>query len=167
MPAEYNSTHAMSVNNTNPTKGNSTMSNIKLFRLRSQGELHGYRDVPINWFVDHRSHPLFGINGSLGVEARDLIADYDPSDGVYGTDYLDECFTEDEAKAFTAWLKQHRKTDAAILPVKLPIPNDRFPFGGIPAGGETDFLMIAQSPDYDLKFGVWGFYDLRGGELAS
>jgi hypothetical protein len=108
------------------------MSEIKLFHVRSRANLHGYKDVPIDWFVTKR-----------------------------GPHYGPEQFTEDEAKALTDWLAAHRKCSTTIEPVEFPRPDNVMSFNEIPVGGENDFLMISESPDYDLPFKVDGHYDVR------
>lgn len=147
------------------------MSEIKLFRVTSRADLHGYKDVQIDWFVTEREGHLFGPGGSLNLEVRDAIPDYAGGDyhGYDSADHLEEYFTEDEAKALTDWLAAHRKcTTTTIEPGKFPQQENGRIFmalGSIPVGGETDFLMIGKSPDYDLPFKAWGYYDLRGWEL--
>jgi hypothetical protein len=106
-----------------------------LFTVRSLADMRGYRDVPIDWFVTERQ----GSSVHLG-----------------------EHFTEDEARALTDWLAEHRKCATTIEPVKLPEPDNVMSFNEMPVGGETDFLMIDEAPEYDLPFKVNGHFDVRG-----
>ena len=52
------------------------MPDIKLFKVHSYADLHGFKDVPIVWFVDKRERRLFGPGGSLNVQVRDVLPNY-------------------------------------------------------------------------------------------
>lgn len=151
-----------------------TMNPVELFYVTSRiANLHGYRNVPIQWFVAERAHPLFGPGGWLGVPYERVIEGYSLPDsyGSYGPfgceGVVEECFTGDEAKAFVGFIQTHRAgtTNVLIEPVKLPIGNNRMGIGDQPVGGDTDFLTIGDSPDYDLPFKVWGLMDFSDCEF--
>ena len=80
-------------------------------------------------------------------------------------------FTESEAKTFSDWLLTYRQTVTAVEPVQFPIMLEGNTILGAilttPVGGETDFLMIDRSPDYDLPFEVEGYFDIRGCERIA
>jgi hypothetical protein len=138
----------------------------KLFELHSVVDnLRGYKNVPISFFVHKRPQQLFGKDGSLGVEYRDVITDYDPTCDdtvVYAELALEELFTEEEARPFIEWARTHRDdTTAKMEEAKLPLENNIMGIGAVPVGGGTDFLMISSVDDYDLPFEVWGFVDVR------
>jgi hypothetical protein len=141
----------------------------ELFHVRSKiANMHGFKNVAIVWFVDMRAQPLFGENGSLGVEYGHVITNYDATDRDFCCAELavEEMFTKDEAEAFQAFVRAKRNdATATIEPAKLPIANNIMGYGAIPTGGGPDFLMIGDRPDYDLPFKVWGFYDVRGYEF--
>jgi hypothetical protein len=138
----------------------------ELFHVQSKiANMHGYKNVAIDWFVRRRAQPLFGESGSSGVEYGRVITNYDATD-PYAELAVEEMFTKDEAEAFQTFARTKRNdATAAIKPAKLPIANNIIGCGEIPAGGGPDFLMISDSPDYDLPFKVWGFYDVRGYEF--
>jgi hypothetical protein len=107
----------------------------ELFSVRSEiANMHGYKNVTIEWFVDRRAQPLFGENGSLGVEYGRVIMNYDATD--YAELAVEEMFTKDEAEALQAFLRAKRNDATAIIePAKLPIANNIVGLGAIPAGG--------------------------------
>jgi hypothetical protein len=120
--------------------------------------------VTIHWFVNKRERPLFGPGGSLGIEYRDVITDYDPND-MLPEGAVEELFTEAEAKAFCEFLNAHRDyTNTEIKPYsKFPISNSMMGLGATPMGGGIDNLMTGDAPDYNLPFKVYGYYDLNHG----
>ena len=137
------------------------MKPVQLFYVRSQiADLHGYKNVPVTWFVAERARPLFGPDGWLGIPYERVITGYipDPDGGQYGCESaVEECFTDEEAKAFVEFIRTHRNdASASIDPVELPIGSNTMGISDQPVGGDTDFLTIGDSPDYDLPFKVWG-----------
>ncbi len=136
---------------------------IKLFHIHSRtNNLRGYKDVPIDWFVEKRERPLFGPNGSLGVAYQEVIEKYDARQHDYAEMALEGYFTEAEAGAFVDWVRAHRNDDTAMVEQKsLPIANNIMGFIAIPVGGGQDFLTISNSSDYDLPFKVCGYFDVR------
>jgi hypothetical protein len=141
------------------------MSETKLFLIHSRADLHGYKHVGITWFVDERPQPLFGPAGLLGVDYRDVITDYNEAGDFAALSQaeVEECFTEDEAQAFVAWVRARRNdSTAAIEQVILPRPGNVMPLGSMPVGGGPDFLLVGEADDYGLPFKVIGFYDVRG-----
>ncbi|MGA8649994.1 MAG: hypothetical protein WB677_05130 [Xanthobacteraceae bacterium] len=142
------------------------MPDIKLFKVHSYADLHGFKDVPIVWFVDKRERRLFGPGGSLNVQVRDVLPNYTGSYHDYDSaDALEEYFTESEAKAFGDWLQVHRRTAVTTEAVQFPIIlEDNAILGAIgttPVGGETGFLLMPAAPDYGFPFNVWGYFDVR------
>jgi hypothetical protein len=91
--------------------------------------------------------------------------------GYDSADALEEYFTESEAKTFSDWLLTYRQTLTAVEPVQFPIMLEGDTILGAilttPVGGETYFLMIDRSPDYDLPFEVQGYFDIRGCERIA
>jgi hypothetical protein len=144
------------------------MLNVKLFHITSRAaNLHGYKDVPLEWFVRARERPLlFGVGGSLNVTYSQAISNYDKDDhgSAYAELALEEFFTDDEAKALVDWLAAHRPRYSAttVKRAKLPIGNNVMGTGGVPVGGGPDFLTTSESADYDLPFEAWAFFDVRG-----
>jgi hypothetical protein len=139
---------------------------VELFYVTSRiANLHGYKDVPAQWFVAERARLLFGPDGWLGVPYESVITGYSADDEYrhYCEDALEEFFTHDEAAAFVEFIKTHRNdTSALITPVELPIQSNQMGVGALPIGGDTDFFMIGDSLDYGLPFKVWGFMRFGG-----
>jgi hypothetical protein len=130
--------------------------------------LHGYKNVYVIWFVAERARPLFGPDGSLGIPYERVITDYNATDESrhYCEGAVEELFTDDEAKAFVEFLRTHRDDayrQIEIVPHSLPIARNQMGHGPLAVGGKSGFLRIGESDDYDLSFGVWGYYDLRIG----
>jgi hypothetical protein len=149
-----------------------TIEMPKLFTVRSSITLHGFRNVLVAWFVSTRERLLFGPNGSLGVDVRDVLPNYGGDYAGYDSaDALEEYFTESEAKMFSDWLLTYRQTATAVEPEQFPIMLEGNTIlgaiGSTPVGGETNFLMISRSPDYDLPFQVEGYFDVRGCERIA
>jgi hypothetical protein len=141
------------------------MVTTKLYKVTSYAEdFRGYKNVPLTWFVDKRPLRLFGAGGSLGVPYSDVIRDYDGDNRYAGFAEmaLEGYFTEVEATALVEWLRVHRNNIASITPVKLPIESNTCNVSSIAMGGETDFLMVGKSKDYDLPFKAWAYFDVRG-----
>jgi hypothetical protein len=112
--------------------------------------LRGYRNVPIDFFVTKRP----------GETVEPLTGDYAVD---FPAEAFRELFTEDEAEALVGWLRTHRSDNSAVVqPVKLPLPANIGPTGAIAVGGPPDFLMIDESPDYDLAFKAWGYFSVEG-----
>lgn len=111
----------------------------------------------IYWFMEHRTHPV--------APYADLIADYaelEEGHRRFAEGAVDEMFTEDEARAVLAWLKEHRRGVHVIEPTPMPIKGRTdsgagvMGFGAIPCGGLQDSI----SPETDLPFDIRGYYDL-------
>jgi hypothetical protein len=96
------------------------MKNIKLFKVTEVVDLEGRKNVPCNWFVIWRERPLFGCNGSLGLDYADVIAPGHDDDGEAAAE---ELFTEEEAKAFARFARR-LQINASIEPATLPLPKD-------------------------------------------
>jgi hypothetical protein len=145
------------------------MKHVRLFHVYSDVNHHrGYKNVRFQWFVHKREKPLFGKDGLLGIEYRDVIEDYDTTSmRYYAEDAVEELFTEDEAKAFVEFVKTLGDETATVESVKLPMPNNMMGVGAIPIGGEDQCLMFSKAPDYDLPFKVGGYYSLRGCEYDA
>jgi hypothetical protein len=146
-----------------------TIEMPKLFTVRSSITLHGFRNVPVGWFVLKRERHLFGPNGSLGVGVRDLLPNYGGNHHGYDSaDALEEYLTESEAETFSDWVLTYRQTATGVEPVQFPIMLEGNTIlgsiGSTAVGGETGFLTISRSPDYALPFKVEGYFDIRGCE---
>jgi hypothetical protein len=135
----------------------------------------GHRDVGLAWFVWGRPAPTNRPYREL-VE-RETVNTYggppmtidmlDDNHWLYLSGAIAELFSGDEAAAWVAWLLEHRKGEHTVEPAKLPMPLNMMGVGAQAVGGETDFLMMWTSPDYDLPFQVAGYYDLRQHELIE
>jgi hypothetical protein len=147
------------------SKGDEVKMDKQLFEISTKiANLHGYKDVVVDWFVEHRAQCLFGPNGSLGVAYADVITDYEHAyDKHYAEGAVEEYFTEDEANAFVAWLKANRNgsENTTVEAKSLPIPNNIMGLGATPFGGGPSLLTTGEADDYDLPFKVAGHYDTR------
>jgi hypothetical protein len=101
----------------------------------------------------------------------DLIEDYDPSAAhvAYPEGCIDEMFELDEGQASKDYIDQNygKAGITTIEKAELPIPNDMMGVGATPVGGGQDFYRLDKAPNYSLPFKVWGYFDLRGCELAD
>lgn len=137
---------------------------VKLFHVTTTvNEFAGCKGVPIRWFYcDDRPQPR---------PYAELIENYDPNDerSCYPEGYIDELFTEDEAKLLKIYLEQqHDKGEVTtIRETSLPIRNRTMAFGACPAGGGIDFYRLYETPGYDLPFRVEGYFDLLRRELVD
>jgi hypothetical protein len=136
------------------------MTKLFYVELRAH-EFHNCKDVPLTFF-----------NWEPGQHQRsyaELIEGYDPQ--IYGIgyteDFINELFTEDEAKQLKAYLDQDICTDGdvtTIREVELPAPNNTGGLGAQPVGGSSDFLMFFKRPDYPLPFKAAAYFDLHSGQ---
>jgi len=121
-----------------------------------------YKDVWINWFVNRNE-----VDESP-VPYKDAIVDYDPTtDKGYTEEYVKELFTEVEAKVFSAYLLAVHGPDVTTTLKEITLPMDckkKGPVGAMAVGGSNDFHMLSEESGYNLKFKVWGYYDVRGCE---
>ena len=122
-----------------------------------------YRDcknVAFQWFRCERRVPR---------SYADLIENYDLADDRYAEGCIDEMFELDEALALKDYIDQNygEAGITTIKKAKLPIANNTMGVGEIPVGGSQDFHMLDKAPGYSLPFKVWGYFDLRGCELAD
>jgi hypothetical protein len=143
--------------------GDQTM--MKLYSVTSKAtEYHGCKEVPFVWFRE-------GERPGPQRPSAALIKDYDPADDhrFYVEDYIEELFTEDEARQVKDFLDSRYGPDATttITEVSFPVSNNIMGVGAIPVGGGDDFYMLSKVADYPLPFSVWGYFDLVGCELAD
>lgn len=78
-----------------------------------------------------------------------------------------ETFTPDEGNALLAYLEKRYADQIArvvVCPIDIPVPLGMVPFASIPEGGSIGFIHFDKLKDYDLPFGVRGFYDLEAHE---
>jgi len=142
-----------------------TIETKKLYMIRTTAKAFPhrgrvYRGVNITWFVNRRQ------DEEPPVPYSEAIADYDQlsaEDG--GRDYVhghvDELFTEAEAKVFQAYLSAVHGEGATLKEVILPMNcTGQLPTGAFPVGGGTDFYLISEEPEYNLRFQVLGFFDV-------
>jgi hypothetical protein len=136
---------------------------IKMFHVTTR-----YYGDDIDWFVVGRAQRrLFGPDGALGIDYHEVIANHDDAPEQlrrYSEDAVEEMFTKQEADTLVAWLKANRPADddnTTIRECALPVENNITGFGAIPVGGQQDFLMTGDAPDYNLPFKVWGYCDKR------
>jgi hypothetical protein len=131
---------------------------VQLFRVTSRvANMHGYKNVTVNWFVAERQRQLFGTDGWLGIPYQDVIAGYRPDDEdkLYRESAVEEFFTDEEAKTFVEFVRTHRDDASALIePAALPIKH-QVGFRAMPVGGEDNFLRIGDDLDYDLLFKVF------------
>jgi hypothetical protein len=144
---------------------------IKVFYVTTKvADFSGFMDAYLHWFVVDRKPCLFGSDGTLGIGYDEVIADYDAA-AVYhrhSEEAVEELFTKDEADTFVAWARANRNGgDTMIREYALPVQNNIMPLGAIPVGGPQNFLMIDRSPDYNLPFKAWGYYDTRNCEFDA
>ena len=121
----------------------------------------GCKNVEFIWFRCERRAPR---------PYADLIVNYDAAAYVYYPEgYIDELFELDEAQALKDYIDQNygEAGITTIKKAKLPIANNTMGVGEIPVGGSQDFHMLDKAPGYSLPFKVWGYFDLRGCELAD
>lgn len=78
-----------------------------------------------------------------------------------------EAFTAEEGNALLAYLDKRyaeHVTKVVVCPLDLPVPLGIVPFSSIPEGKSMGFIRFDAVHDYDLPFGVHGFYDLEAHE---
>jgi hypothetical protein len=143
---------------------------LQLFNVYSRvANLHGYKNVSIAWFVSERARTLFGPGGSLGIPYARVITGYDVADDYrcYCEGAVEELFTDDEARALAAWLRERCGDDdsVTIKPGQLPIRSNMAGLAAIAVGGDTGVLLISKHLDYDLSFEARGFYRLTDCEF--
>jgi hypothetical protein len=94
----------------------------------------------------------------------ELIKGYDDLENdlrVYAESYIHELFTQDEARQLKDYLDSEFGQHATTTITEVPLPVDNIMgVGMLPVGGETDFYMLSETPDYPLSFSVWGHFDL-------
>jgi hypothetical protein len=127
-------------------------------------EYHGCKDVHITWFMTSRRAAPLAPYAELIVEYGEL----DDEDRDQAEQWIDEMFTEEEARALLAWLNQHRPGPIHVIgePQATPV-KARAEGGGvfgslysIPLGGPQG-CIVPNEADWDLPFKVNGYYDLR------
>jgi hypothetical protein len=136
---------------------------MKLYNVTSKKrEYGGCKDVTFHWFfAGERSQPR---------PYAELIKDYNVEDHFYATSYIDELFTEDEARQLKDYLDREyggQGMTTTIKEVSLPIVNNMAGVGSIAVGGGDDFYMLDRARSYSLPFKVWGYFDLVGCELVD
>jgi hypothetical protein len=125
----------------------------KLYYVETQvHEFKGCKDVPLTFFNWEPKHQR---------SYADLIEGYEPGN-LYAEGFIDELFTEDEAKQLKAYLDQENGHEGVttIREVELPAPNNVVGVGDMAVGGGCDFLMIFERPNYPLPFKAAAYYDL-------
>jgi hypothetical protein len=135
----------------------------KLYYVDTQ--VHEYsdcKDVPFTWFNWAPEHQR---------PYAKLIEGYDPKKWAihYAEAYVDELFTEDEAKQLKAYLdREHGDAGVTtIREVQLPAPNNRAGVGSMAVGGGDDFHMLFERQDYSLPFKAAAYFDLRNCQLID
>ncbi len=136
---------------------------MKLFHvITTVPEFRGHRDVQLWWFVNHRVK-LEERPCSELIEGYELTLEPDWR-GPSPEEAIDELFSEAEAAAFVAWLKQNRnETDETtkLREAGLPLSVNNVGLNAIPCGGGIDNLGLRDFDEATLGFSVYGFYDLR------
>jgi hypothetical protein len=136
---------------------------MELYRVTTLVKKYGgCKNVAFEWFRCERRAPR---------SYADLIENYDLADHQirYAEDCIDELFELDEAQALKDYIDQNY-SEAGVTTIgkaELPIANNTMGAGAIPVGGPQDFYRLDKAPNYSLPFKVWGYFDLRGCELAD
>jgi len=162
---------------------------IKLYSVSTVAPVfRAHKDVDISWYITDRSEPVAPYEQLITGYHK-----LDESDREYSEGYIDELFTAKEAEQLKDYLQDVLGVDEVLIEEhKLPLgrdlhriseesqrwvkdelgiyipiedPSGWMPYGAIPVGGSSDMLELDQMEEYDLPFGVWGYYDLEGYEL--
>ena len=143
----------------------------ELFQIKTtRANFRGYKNVMFWWFVETRDKKLFGPDGSLGVEYRDVIADYepDPDSGPYAEGAVEELFTAAEAKAFVEYLNRYPEgSNTTAERYDLPMPKNMAGFGANPVGGAVGNIGPFDVDDHGLPIKIFGYYDLEECEFDA
>ncbi len=97
-------------------------------------------------------------------------ADADTPEGAQADDALLsilEAFTAEEGNLLLPYLEKRydeQISEVVVSPLEVPVPLGVVPFSAIPEGKTMGFIRFNAVPDYDLPFGVHGFYDLDNHE---
>lgn len=78
-----------------------------------------------------------------------------------------EAFTAEEGNMLLEYLKKRYEehiSQVVVFPLDIPVPLGIVPFSAIPEGKTMGFIRFDAVGDYDLPFGVHGFYDLDAHE---
>jgi hypothetical protein len=126
---------------------------LRLYDVTSTAkEYHEYKNVPFVWFRE-------GKRPGPPRPYGELIKDYDVNDEYrfYAEHYIDELFTEDEARQLKDFLDSEYGEDATttITEVQLPFDKNLAGVGSLAVGGGDDFYMLSKAPGYSLPFSVW------------
>jgi len=128
-------------------------STIKKFQL---GEFV-YRDVPFIWYVERDAPP---------APPEELILFYPDMPARqkrHSLRYMSECFTDAELQAFRAWLWETHRAELETTEVFLPLAEIQsditIPYSELPTGGLRGHVPLYKRDDYDLPFGVVGYFD--------
>jgi len=117
-------------------------------------EYSGFKNVVFHWFNEKpQGKRAYAV----------LIKDYDPKAYAiyYAEAFVDELFTEDEARQLKDYIDQSHEGETIIKEQPLPVDNNVMGYGAIPVGGMQDFYMLSKEAEYSLPFKVYGYFDLR------
>jgi len=133
---------------------------IKLYRASSTLSKFPHRGliydkVQFEWLMDNRKEPLVPYEQAIVNYRKDKDEWH-----LYPEEYINELFTEDEAKALKDYLLRAENANCEIREQKLPIPFKTMSVSAISAGGDNDFLMLFMDKEYDLPFPVLGYFDV-------
>lgn len=82
----------------------------------------------------------------------------------YVCSYAEETFSIEQAQELLLYL-ENEGVSARIRVATKP-DKDIIGFGALPVGGETDFLLISETENYNLSFKVNAYIDFRQAELS-
>jgi hypothetical protein len=120
-----------------------------------------WNGVHVTWFAADRDRPPARWHELL-------TGDYgDP----YARSLADELFTVGEGAALARYLKDNHGADVTITAVPLPLATREgeamlLGCSAVAVGGDCDFYMLSEGPEYDLSLKVWGYYHM-GAELRA
>ncbi len=131
----------------------------------------GRKDVIIYLFRTNIDDALVEEELRL-LREMDLVgkADADTPEGAHADNALLsilEAFTAEEGNLLLPYLEKRydeQISEVVVSPLELPVPLGMVPFSAIPEGKTMGFIRFNAVPDYDLPFGVHGFYDLDNHE---
>src|SRR5262249_43110592 len=131
---------------------------MKLYRVTTAArEYLGYENVVFHWFR--------AWCGKAMPQGRrpyaDLIRDYEPES--YAEGFIEELFTEDEARQLKDYLDRHHghEGETIIEEVPLPVENIRMGYHGpLGIGRGEGFYVLYEEPNYALPFEVEGYVNL-------
>jgi hypothetical protein len=119
----------------------------ELFTIWSKMPSEKYGELTINWFVFDRT------------EKRDCKPYLKKPDSFYDANFINECFTIEEAKQLEDYMKRVHADSIEMEPIEPPIKGI-LAYGDIGQGGGHRLIVLSTEKEYDLPFKVEGHYYL-------